>query len=1094
LQPGDRTPPASKSPSGWESYRGESKSSGTGWFATLHARWLSGASDAIPLTRSKICIGRQPDNDIVISDPRISGAHLEIICGPDGVYLRDMKSRNGTFLDGQRLPAVQPIPVPSGAVIRLADCLELKLASPDPALPATSGFPRSVAMPAHVTLRERPSPGLIVVQRDGEVQQVPLGDAIVKIGRQPDNDLVINSPVVSGHHAEVIPQGSGHYQLVDRDSRNGILHEGRRVARKPLRPGESLFITDQVMIQFRPDLCFVTQGEAEPEAQRIDLRDKRTYRIGRAPEGNDLRLDDPRVSRYHAVIERTGATYRVQDLRSHNGTFVNGKRVEREQRLEPGDEIQIAGMKLVFSEEGLNKLDTRGGLRLDLVRLHKVVKGGKDLLQDISLSIYPREFVALVGTSGAGKSTLLDAMNGFRPASSGEVLVNRVNLYTHFDAYRTELGYVPQEDIMHRELTVYQALDYAGRLRMPADTSTQERAARIQQVLSELDLTERKDLQIQKLSGGQRKRVSIAIELLTKPQMFFLDEATSGLDPGTELELMQLLRRLTEDPKESRTIVLITHATKNVMLCDKVIFLTKGGYLAFYGAPDEALSYFDGWRSPQERLMRPDFEFDDIYNLIDPDKALPENASEQDKLALAAEWGRRYRNSPYYRQYVADRYREGQEAAQRSQALSPGTATRRRPRTSAWQQFIILSSRYWAVMRRDPKSLAILLAQAPLIGIFSFINFRKDLFNPAGGSPDKALTALFLAVIIVLLFGTVNAAREFTKEIPVYKRERMVNLKVGPYVFSKVFVAGMFCLYQVAVYLAFTLITIDWPRMAFVEWSQIYITLSLASISGVMLGLLLSALSSNDGQAVALIPVILIPQFIFAGVLMPDLAKVPVVPQIATSKWSLAALATITQADLAGSEDPEIDEQIATRRREVIELKVREEGDKAVAEQLEAKIQEELPERVKTQTDEILASETRSAQDRAEAQARREMSKQLMPVPAAEQERQVKKARDQAAREVAAKRPQIEAQVRAELEPILRREIEQGIRDEVRRRLEAEAGDATSTENPVVKGAHDHFGDIFSANIAVCWAAMTTIVLVLLGLILFLQKRKDAVK
>jgi ABC-type multidrug transport system ATPase subunit/pSer/pThr/pTyr-binding forkhead associated (FHA) protein len=1033
----------------------------------------------------------------------------------DAFYVRDLKSRNGTFLDGQRLPADQPIPIPSGAVIRMADCLELRLGSPDPALPATSGFPRGVAMPAHVTFRERPSPGLVVVQRDGEVQQMPLGDAIVKIGRQPDNDLVINNPVVSGHHAEVIPQGSGHYQLVDRDSRNGVLYEGRRVERKPLRPGESLFITDQVMIQFRPDLCFVTQGEAEPGAQRIDLRDKRTYRIGRAPEGNDLRLDDPRVSRYHAVIERTGAYYRVQDLHSHNGTFVNGKRVEREQRLGPGDEIQIAGMKLVFSEEGLNKLDTRGGLRLDLVRLHKVVKGGKNLLQDISLSVYPREFVALVGTSGAGKSTLLDAMNGFRPATSGEVLVNGVNLYTHFDAYRTELGYVPQEDIMHRELTVYQALDYAGRLRMPADTSAQERAARIQQVLVELDLVERKELPIQKLSGGQRKRVSIAIELLTKPQMFFLDEATSGLDPGTELELMQLLRRLTEDPKESRTIILITHATKNVMLCDKVIFLTKGGYLAFYGAPDEALSYFDGWRSPQERLMRPDFEFDDIYNLIDPDKALPENASEQDKLALAAEWGRRYRSSPYYRQYVADRFREGQEAAQRSQALSSsgpygmapglagatpgpgrtgGTSTRRRPRTSAWQQFIILSSRYWAVMRRDPKSLAILLAQAPLIGIFSFINFRKDLFNPAGGSPDKALTALFLAVIIVLLFGTVNAAREFTKEIPVYKRERMVNLKVGPYVFSKVFVAGLFCLYQVAVYLAFTLITIDWPRMAFAEWSQIYITLSLASISGVMLGLLLSALSSNDGQAVALIPVILIPQFIFAGVLMPDLAKMPVVPQIATSKWALAALATITQADLAGSDDPEIDEQVATRRREVIELKVREEGDKAVAEQLEAKVEEELPGRVKTQTDEIVASETRSAQDKAEAQARREMSKQLMPVPAAEQERQVKKARDQAAREVAAKRPQIEAEVQGELEPILRREIEQGIRDEVRQRVEAEAGDATSTENPVVKGAHDHFGDIFSANVAACWAAMTTILVVLLGLILFLQKRKDVVK
>jgi ABC-type multidrug transport system ATPase subunit/pSer/pThr/pTyr-binding forkhead associated (FHA) protein len=1045
---------------------------------------MSGAADAIPLTRSVVRIGRQAENDIVVADPRISGAHLEITRTAAGLCVRDLKSRNGSSLDGRRLPPDQPVPVSPGAVIRLADCLELMLAPPD----ATGVLPKGVVLPAHVTLRERPSPGLLVVQRNGTLQQAPLGDAPLKIGRQPDNDLVIDNPVVSGHHAEVVPQGDGHYQLVDRDSRNGILYEGRRVSRKPLRPGESLFITDQVMIQFRPDVCFITQAEAEPKVQRIDLRDKRTYRIGRAPEGNDLRLDDPRISRYHAVIERVGANYRIQDLHSHNGTFVNGKRVEGDQRLEPGDEIQIAGSKLVFSEEGLNKLDTRGGLRLDLAHLNKVVKGGKNLLQDISLSIYPREFVALVGTSGAGKSTLLDAMNGFRPASSGEVLVNGVNLYTHFDAYRTELGYVPQEDIMHRELTVYQALDYAGRLRMPADTSTQERAARIRQVLIELGLEERKDLPIQKLSGGQRKRVSIAIELLTKPQLFFLDEATSGLDPGTELELMQLLRRLTEDPKESRTIILITHATKNVMLCDKVIFLTKGGYLAFYGAPDEALAYFDGWRSPQERLMRPDFEFDDIYNLIDPDKALPENAAERDKLALAAEWGVRYRNSPFYRKYVADRLRD-----RKAPAPSVGTASRRRPRTSALQQFVILSSRYWAVMRRDPKSLAILLAQAPLIGLFSFINFGKDIFGREAGAPDKAMTTLFLAIIIVLLFGTVNAAREFTKEIPVYKRERMVNLKVAPYVFSKVFVAGLFCLYQVAIYLAFTLITVDWPDMAVAQWSAVYITLSLASLSGVMLGLLLSALSSNDGQAVALIPVILIPQFIFAGVLMPELAKMPVVPQIATSRWAMAALATITRADLAGSEDPEIDEKIETERRKTIELKVSEESDKAVAAQLDAKVQEQLPGVVKAETDAAVARETASAQDKAEAQARREMDKQVM-VPAAEKERQVKKARDQAAREVAAKRPEIEAQVRAKAEPTLRTRIEQEIRDEVRRRVEEEAGNADTGENPVVKNAHDYFGDMFDSSIALSWAAMMAIMLVLLGLILFLQKRKDVVK
>jgi len=219
------------------------------------------------------------------------------------------------------------------------------------------------------------------------------------------------------------------------------------------------------------------------------------------------------------------------------------------------------------------------------------------------------------------------------------VYVNDIDVYSNFAAVRNRIGFVPQKDIIHMELTVFEALDYTARLRMPPDTSKDERHHRIEEVLEDLDLLHRKDVQISGLSGGQQKRVSIGVELLTKPGLFFLDEPTTGLDPGTETSLMQLMRRLAD---QGRTIVLITHATKNVMLADKVIFLARGGYLAWFGPPDEALKYFDPYRSEQDRLNRA-IQFDEIYAVLD-----------NSKLGSAADWAGRYANSPAYGQYIVN--------------------------------------------------------------------------------------------------------------------------------------------------------------------------------------------------------------------------------------------------------------------------------------------------------------------------------------------------------------------------------------------------------------------------------------------------------
>ncbi len=845
--------------------------------------------DAWPLPEPAITLGRSGDCHVLLDDAGVSRRHAEILPGAGGMQIRDLGSANGTWVQGQRLAPWVAWPLQSGDVVvigpyalRVTGAADSPLAGP-PALALS-----------RVRLAPPDLPGLVMVA-NGQVQKFILDKPALTFGRSADNDIVAAVPVVSGHHARLTASGTA-YRLEDAGSLNGLLVGNQRVPSVQLADGGVVSVLDQVWLQYRAWAGFVPPPAAPEPAplQTLALAPTadRQITLGRAA-GNSVQLDDPRVSRRHALIERLGNRFRLRDLSSDNGTFVNGERVKGAVWLQPGDEIQVGGYRLVFASEGLQQLTRTEGLRLDAVHLNKWVSKEKNILQDISLSIYPCEFVALVGVSGAGKSTLMDALNGFRPATNGSVLVNGQDLYARFDVFRSEMGYVPQEDIMHRELTVWKALDYAAQLRMPADTSAGERQRRVAEVLEELGLGERKDLAIDKLSGGQRKRVSIGIELLTKPGLFFLDEATSGLDPGTEAELMNLLRRLADD---GRTIILVTHATKNVMMCDKVVFLAKGGNLAFYGPPEEALLYFDRYRSEEQRLVQPDIEFDALYTIL-----------ENPQLGSPEQWAERYRQSEAYRRYVVARINTLSQALPSGDRGRDPAADRRnrlpppRRRISSLRQVRVLSSRYINVMRNDRRNLVILLLQAPLIGMTTLISMNGSTYDPVKGSAAKALTNLFLMVIIVMLFGTVNTAREITKEAPIYKRERMVILGIFPYVTSKVLVVFFFCVYQVCVFLIISSLGTDYPALGVSGWSRLVITLLLASMSGALLGLLISAATSSTDQAVALIPVILIPQFIFAGILLPELATSSVA-KVATSKWSVEALATITQAGQAGRE------------------------------------------------------------------------------------------------------------------------------------------------------------------------------------------------
>jgi ABC-type multidrug transport system ATPase subunit len=841
--------------------------------ANLGILWVQvgqGGQDAMPIDKPFVKVGRGRDNDIVLRDPKVSGHHAQFIWGRTGWLVEDLGSSNGTYLNGQRLGPGKAVALQPDDLVRI-DEFTFRIAPP------RSGEKHPPHLDQPVQITPEPTPGL-AIYRKGEVDKVPLVREVVNLGRGSDNDIRLRDPLVSGHHARLEREGSS-YRIIDLDSKNGLTYQGERVSEHLLADGDVLHITPHIALQFRSHIGFLPGSLKKrlesPETQYLDMRSLphagRQITIGRH-SSNVLQLRHPRVSRYHAIIERFGTNFRLRDLNSDNGTFVNGKRVEKETWIREGDELRIASYRLIFQEDGITHFDEAGHLRLDALRVEKWYSRDVNILKRISLSIYPKEFVTIVGASGAGKSTLLNALTGFSPANGprSRVLVNGKDLYSHIDEYRSEMGYVPQEDIIHRELTVFAALDYAAQLRMPADTSKEERHERIAEVLRELGLERQRDQPINALSGGQRKRVSIGVELLTKPALFFLDEATSGLDPGTETEMMELLRELADG---GRTVILVTHATKNVMMCDQVVFLTTGGYLAYYGPPNEALKYFEQYRTAEERRYKEQVEFDDIYRLL-ATRGKPQ------------EWAQRFRRSAQYREYVVNRLRTLKERRPTPQPL-PRRKVDQQRRVSAFRQFQILSARNLRILAQDKVSLALMLAVAPMIGLMDFM-WGKEMFDTVQGDAQQVIMMYFMMGLIGVLTGALSSVREIVKEEDIYLRERTVVLKLLPYVLSKVWVGVILAAYQSAIFLLSKWIFADPPG----SYTALFMTLFLCTLSGYMIGLAISAASPNQNVALFLVVIVLVPQFLFAGAMLPrDLIPGGQVISAATStRWAFEAL------------------------------------------------------------------------------------------------------------------------------------------------------------------------------------------------------------
>ncbi len=374
----------------------------------------------------------------------------------------------------------------------------------------------------------------------------------------------------------------------------------------------------------------------------------KTVRIGR-DAGNDLV-----VSRRHAELRALpDGRHEIVDLGSHNGTFLNGQPVDRAV-VEAGDIIGIGHSAFSLVGDVLQEFVDTGEVSLDVqdleVHVGRSGRGRKTLLDKVSFPVGEKCLLGVVGPSGAGESTLLNALTGLRPADTGTVLYDGRDLYRDFAELRQRIGLVPQDDILHSQLTVRKALGYAAELRFPQAAAKAERQARVSEVIHEPGLEQRVDQPIHSLSGGQRKRVSVALELLTKPSLLFLDEPTSGLDPGMDRSVMHMLRGLADD---GRTVIVVTHSVLSLEVCDRLLVLAPGGRIAYYGPPDDALAFFgfEEWPEAVEAF---------------------ENDRDRD-------WATTYADSPFHRQYIA-----GASAQPQLPPAAPGASVAPPPKTRNW--------------------------------------------------------------------------------------------------------------------------------------------------------------------------------------------------------------------------------------------------------------------------------------------------------------------------------------------------------------------------------------------------------------------------
>lgn len=754
--------------------------------------WVDGTEQRLRQA-GRFTIGRTPDNDIPIVHPMVSRHHLAIEWSGDAWRIVDVGSTNGFYADGKRLTGMM---LSGNHRIRLGDNAVGPLVDIAVMQPATGGH----AAPAQYRSAPIPHRG---AQPPPRAHPAPMRPA---------------PPGFSG--ASAAPHLQALHQNVS------------------------------AVYQISPDGQISPQG-GSGQREAIDIGASALMSIGRTPD-NDIVVSDVLASRRHAQLTASPQGLVIEDLRSVNGTYVDGRRISR-QLLTEGSVVTIGNSDFVVQGgtlvRGQSQAAVADGLHVQAIGLNI---DGKQLLHEVEFAAGPGSLTAVIGPSGAGKSTVSKIVAGGANPSTGTVTFEGRSVHAEYEALRTRIGMVPQDDVLHRRLTLRQALRYAAELRLPPDMSKADRDNVIHGVLAELQLIEHLDTRVDKLSGGQRKRASVAMELLTGPSLLILDEPTSGLDPALDRQVMSTLRRLAD---AGRVVIVVTHSLTYLSMCDQVLLLAPGGKTAYCGSPG---------------AVGPAMGTEDWAEIFAYVAEQPDAAHE------------RYRA----------RNRRPPARTPSRRAGSPI----RPPQTSVARQTSTVSRRQVRLILADTGYLVFLALLPIVLGLLSLVIPGTAGFD-VNSSTSLGETVQILVVLVIgaSFMGAALTVRDLVGERAIFVRERAVGLRPGAYLLAKIVVFFVVSVLQCAVMVAITYAGKGIPGSGLFTAGAVELFVAIAFLGCVstLIGLAISAAVRSSEQTMPPLVVVVMVQLVFCGGLFPLAGRVGLeqLSWIFPARWGYAAAA-----------------------------------------------------------------------------------------------------------------------------------------------------------------------------------------------------------
>ena len=694
---------------------------------------------------------------------------------------------------------------------------------------------------------------LTIFDKDKRPQTINLKSwrqSVITFGRGMDCDIVLESRLVSLEHGRLYRR-NGQWRIEDKGayqetgSTNGLIYNNAAILSRNLCDGDFIRIDDGIETVSEGVLFVFSNEDSNNEWKSIEIEGKDSITMGR-DSTCDIVLPHVSISKRHAKIVCQSDGYYLIDENSTNGIVINNRHISGKQKLHEKDVIAITTSKLIFTSKTIYYCCYKSGISVDVNHV-SIVRGSgrkkKTTVDNVSLNIKPGELVAIVGGSGAGKSTILNCMCGYLEPEKGDVYINGISLYENFNSLKNLIGYVPQSDIVYDNLTLKDMLSYTAKLRLPKDTTREERKEAIEQAIELVELKDKSNSLIKSLSGGQKKRASIAVELLSDPNLLFLDEPASGLDPGTEKHLMGSLRQMANNGK---TIILVTHSTLQLELCDKIIFMGNGGKLCYFGSLKEALGFFNVSDSV------------DIYDMLS---------------TQASEWRKEY---DVLRKVLSSK------EAMKSKVIKQKIKKR--------FQLPVLSFRYLKLVINDRQRLLLLLIQAPLLALLISLVADGQEFKQY----EMTKSLLFALSCSAFWVGMLNAIQEICKERSILKREYMAGLSLTSYILSKILVLGILCVIQSICIVAVFSVTVGLPDKGLMisPFAELLITTILTAIASTAMGLFVSSLFKNADRAMTVAPILLMPQILFSGLIFELDGITKNISWFALCRWSMEGYGT----------------------------------------------------------------------------------------------------------------------------------------------------------------------------------------------------------